>query len=110
MNRSAFRKALFTVLTDKLNDGKLIILDKFDATRKTSELAKKFSGLVTKAGLGKKFALVIPAHNKDLENAASNLPHSKVMVATQLNILDLMRYDMIIMQDAIPVIEKTYLK
>jgi large subunit ribosomal protein L4 len=36
-NRSAFRKALFTVLTDKVNDKKLVILESFDKTAKTSE-------------------------------------------------------------------------
>ena len=110
MNRPAFRKALFTVLTDKLNDQKLIVLDKLDQTAKTKELAAKLSAFATKAGLGKKYLVVLSEHNKDLEKAVRNLAHAKILTANNLNILDLMKYDMIVMQDALPVIEKTYLK
>ena len=109
MNRPAFRKALFTVLTDKLNDHKLIVLDKFDPTAKTKELANKLNLVASKAGLGKKYLLVLAEYNKDLENASGNIPNMKVIVATQLNILDLMKHDLLITQDALPVIEKTYL-
>src|SRR5688572_14204567 len=34
MNRSAFRKALFTILTDKVNEKKLVVIDKIDSTAK----------------------------------------------------------------------------
>jgi large subunit ribosomal protein L4 len=110
MNRSTFRKALFTVLTDKLNEKTLVIIDKLDSTAKTGELAKKLTAISGKAGLGKKHLLIVAAHDKELQKAAGNLANTKVMVATQLNVMDLLRHDAMIMADAIPVIEKTYLK
>ncbi len=110
MNKSASRKALFTVLTDKLNGNKLIIVDKFDSTAKTKDLANKLKIIASNAGFGNKYSIVLAAHNKDLEKAGRNLASSKVMFANQLNVMDLMRYDTIITQDALKVIEQTYLK
>jgi ribosomal protein L4 len=54
--------------------------------------------------------LIIPAHNKDLEHAAQNLTDVKVLTAGQLNIFDLLKYDLIVLKDAFKVIEQTYLK
>src|SRR3990167_2786217 len=110
MNRSAFRKALFTVLTDKFKESKLIVVDKIGQTAKTGELGKQLNTIAAKAGLGKKFILIIATHNAELENAARNLPNVKILPATHLNVLDLMRADAIVTADALPIIEKTYLK
>jgi large subunit ribosomal protein L4 len=110
MNKSALRKALFTILTDKVNDKKLVIVENFDNTAKTKELATRLNNLATKAGLGKKYILVLATHNKDLERAARNLENTKVVYADQLNVLDLLKHDAMVLKDALPVIEKTYLK
>ena len=110
MNRSAFRKALFTVLTDKANDKKLIIVENLDTTAKSKELANKLANLASKAGLGRKYILVTATHNKELERAAKNIVNVKIIVASQLNVLDLLSHDALILKDALPVIEQTYLK
>src|SRR3989338_6428010 len=72
MNRSAWPKALFTVLTDKFKESKLIVVDKIGQTAKTGELAKQLNTIAAKAGLGKKFILIIATHNAALEKAALN--------------------------------------
>jgi len=110
MNRSAFKKALFTVLTDKVNEKKLVVVENFDTTAKSKELGAKLSNLATKAGLGSKYVLVLAAKNAELERAARNLVDVKVLYADQLNLLDLLKYDSMFMKDSLPVIEKTYLK
>lgn len=110
MNRSAFRKALFTVLTDKVNEQKLVIVENFDTTAKSKELSQKLSALAAKAGLGSKYILVLASNNRELERASRNLPGVKVLYADQLNLLDLLKYDSIVLKDALPVIERTYLK
>ncbi len=110
LNRSAFRKALFTVLTDKVNDKKLVIVENLDATVKSKELAKKLSTIAVSAGLSSKYILVLADHNRDLERAARNLENVKVVTADSLNILDVLGHDCIILKDALPIIEKTYLK
>lgn len=110
MNRAAFRKALFTILTDKANDKKLVIIENFDKTAKTAELATRLNDLAAKTGLGKKYVLILDQHSTELERAARNLSYIKVIYANQLNVLDLLKYDMMILKEALPVIEKTYLK
>ncbi|MDP4001053.1 MAG: 50S ribosomal protein L4 [bacterium] len=110
MNRQAFRKALFTVLTDKLNEKKIIVIDNFKTTNKTKELAASLKELSKKVGLGKKYVLILDKYNPELERAANNLSFVKILTANNLNIFDLLKYDPIVIKDAIPVIEKTYLK
>jgi large subunit ribosomal protein L4 len=110
MNRSAFRKALFTVLSDKIRDKKLIVVDKLETVTKTKELSGMLARIADRSGLGKKFALVIPVPNKDLERAGRNLSGAKVLIASQLNVVDLLKYDSIVMKDSLDIIEKTYLK
>jgi large subunit ribosomal protein L4 len=114
MNRSAFRKALFTVLTDKLNDKKVAVLDKIEAISKTKDLASQLKNLAGKAGFENqvkgKFVLILAKHDNQLERAAKNLPNTTVLVANQLNIVDLLKHDLIVTQAALEVIEKTYLK
>ncbi|HEX9503886.1 MAG TPA: 50S ribosomal protein L4 [Patescibacteria group bacterium] len=110
LNQSMFRKALFTVLTDKVNEHKLVIVENFDKLAKTKELASRLGTLASKAGLGKKYLLVLDTYNKELERSSRNLPNAKVIYANQLNVLDLMKYDALILKEALPIIEKTYLK
>jgi len=110
MNRSEFRKALFTVLTDKVSASKLFIVDKIESTAKTRDLVKLLAGFSGKMALDKNRLLVLAGHDKNLENAGRNIPNTKILVASQLNILDLMKHDVIVTKEALAVIEKTYLK
>jgi large subunit ribosomal protein L4 len=110
MNRSAFRKAIFSILSDKISENKLIVVDQIDDTVKTSDLAKKIRGLAEKSSLGKKQLLILPAHNTNLARAARNLTNVKVLAANQLNAVDLLNHDLIVLKEAIPAIEKVYLK
>jgi large subunit ribosomal protein L4 len=110
LNRSAFRKALFTVLTDKVNENKLVIVESFDKLSKTKELAARLNNLAAKAGLGKKYILILDTQSKELDRAARNLANAKVMYANQLNVIDLLKYDAMVLKEALPIIEKTYLK
>jgi large subunit ribosomal protein L4 len=109
MNKSAIRKALFSILTDKVNEQKLIIVENLDNTGKTKELAAKLAIVAEKAGFGKKYLLVLATQNKDLERAGRNLENVNVLYANQLNVLDLLKHDTMILKDALPIIEKTYL-
>lgn len=110
LNRSSFKKALFTILSDKVKENKVAVLDKLETINKTKELSGLLNRVADKAGLGKRYVLVLATHNKDIENAGNNLPNVKVLVASQLNVLDLMKYNPILTKDAFEVIEKTYLK
>ncbi len=110
VNRPVFRKAVFTVLSDKLKEGKLVIVDNFNLTApKTKDLVKQISEFIKKTRLGKKVALIIPKEQPAVERAARNAANILVLVASRLNIMDLLKYDLVITKEAIGVIEKTYL-
>lgn len=110
MNQSAFHKSLFTVLSDKVKENRLAVVDSFDTVNKTKELSGRLAIIATAAGLGKKLLLVIPKVNPELVRAAQNLINVKVLVANQLNVLDLINHDLIFVKDSLEVIEKVYLK
>jgi large subunit ribosomal protein L4 len=110
MNRSAFRKALFTVLSDRLAEKKIVAIESAPEIAKTKELAINLQSFSENVGLGKKILLVLDKHNKDLERAAKNLPNVKIITANCLNIFDLLRFDAVVLKEALPIIEKTYLK
>lgn len=110
MNRSEFRKALFTILTDKVASQKLVIVDKIESTAKTKDLVKLLKGFSAKTSLAAKRLVVIDKHNEEIENASRNIKGTKVLVANQLNVLDLLKHDVIMTSASLPVIEKTYLK
>jgi large subunit ribosomal protein L4 len=110
MNRSEFRKALFTVLTDKLASQKLVIVEKIESTAKTKDLAKLLKNLSAKTSLAAKTLVVLDKHNEEIENAGRNLKGTKVLVANQLNVMDLLKHDVIMTRESVGVIEKTYLK
>jgi large subunit ribosomal protein L4 len=110
MNKSAFKKALFTVLTDKFVDNKLAILDKLENVSKTKDLAQQLKAFSGKAGLASKQVLILAATDVMIARAAKNLPNTKVLTANQLNIIDLLANDIILTKGALDIIEKTYLK
>lgn len=110
MNRSAFRKALFTVLSEKTKDNHLIILEKLEDTSKTKQLNQILMDISAKTGLGEKFVLVVPDNRADLVRATKNLENVKVIKANHLNVLDLINNNTVILKDALAVIERTYLK
>ncbi|MBI2356312.1 MAG: 50S ribosomal protein L4 [Candidatus Doudnabacteria bacterium] len=110
LNKNAFRKALFTILSDKLLSNKLVVLDDFPEVEKTSQFQKTISEIAKPAGLGIKVALIIPKSNKKIMQAARNLGDFKVLAASQLNIIDLLKHDLVITEEALSVIEESYLK
>lgn len=115
INKKMKRQGLFTVLSDKAQSGRLLVLDDLEMGEgKTRELQKKLQDLAAKAeglDLKKRILLIIPQKNAKLEQAARNLPQVKINTSTSLNILDLLAAEtVIIFKDALPIIEKTYLK
>lgn len=110
MNRSQFRKALFTVLTDKVASNQLVIVDKIESNGKTSELVKTMKQFASKTSLSNKQLLITATVDKNLEKASSNIPGMKVLSASTLNIVDLLNHNVIVTKDALAVIEQVYLK
>ncbi|MEN2983921.1 MAG: 50S ribosomal protein L4 [Dictyoglomaceae bacterium] len=105
MRRLAIRSALST----KLKENNLIILDKIELSQpKTKEFVK----ILDNFGLSNSSVLVsLPKKNELIKRATSNIKNVKTMVASCLNVYDLLKYDYLILTiDAIPVLEEAFLK
>lgn len=108
INKKMKQKALFMVLTSKIKDNELILLDKLELKEpKTKSIAKLLESILKKK---KKNALiVIPKKDENIIRANRNIPYSKTLRADSLNVLDLLSFKYLIMpKEAIKIIEKTY--
>jgi len=106
------RKALFCVLSQKLKDKEIFVLDKFESfeekpkTKKMLEILKNIFKEKPKSLL-----LVLAKKQKNVLLSARNLPKTKIILADSLNALDLANFKYLLMEkEAISVIEKVFLK
>ena len=91
--RGKRRGALRSVLSAKVRDGKLVVVDTLDlAEPKTKELIKVLAGL----GVSGSALLVDEPGNENLMLSARNVPHYKASLSTALNVVDLLRYDTVV--------------
>lgn len=129
VNKKMKTKALFMCFSDKTNNSALTILDNLTLTKgKTNELVKVIKNLKTvlalktksEKNINKSFDLkkhklslliIIDKSDKLIFNAGSNLMNLKITTADSLNVLDLLKYEKVLMTEAcLAVMEKTYLK
>ena len=112
VNKKMKRAALFTVLSKKLKDGEVKVVDTLvtDAP-KTKILADALRNMLTmKKGAKRYDALLVPAGaNALVFRASSNLQKTKAIDATSLNIYDIVNHkNLLLEKDSIAVIEKHY--
>ncbi len=103
MNKKERRKALFVVLSSKLSNKELILVDniKFD-TIKTKNMVEVLKALP----IEKNVLMAISEKNEMIEKSASNLPQLKTILVNYLNIKDLLKYKtLILMKDSLAFIE-----
>ncbi len=113
INKKMKKKALFMVLTSKVKDNELILLDKLEAKEpKTKTMAETLKNLFKEDIKNKKQPSVLVVISKKDENiirAARNIPKTKILRADSLNVLDILSFKYLLMpKEAIKVIEKTY--
>jgi large subunit ribosomal protein L4 len=100
------KAAIRSVLSDKAQAGKIKIIGKITlAQAKTKEMVKVLEAL----GIKKSALLVLPANDVAIERASKNIKGVKVVLGKALNVYDMLKHDeMIIMKDAVPVLEEAY--
>lgn len=101
------RTALKVVLTSKLQDKQIVILDSFDlAEVKTKAFAQAITGL----GL-KKAVVITPGSNENLERSSRNIADCKVLRVDGLNCYDLLNHThLVILKDSLAGIEARLMK
>lgn len=92
MNKKEKRLALFSSLTSKVNDKKLIVLDNFNLDEvKTKKFVKVMDNLkVTKA------LVVLEGDNKNVVLSGRNIPTVKVLPINGINTYDVMKYETLV--------------
>ncbi|MCT7684050.1 MAG: 50S ribosomal protein L4 [Lactobacillus iners] len=102
MPRKARRLAIKSVLSQKVADGNLIVLDQLTlATPKTKDLKAIFSAIKVS---GK---VLVVSDDKNVQLSGKNLPQVKVVPVNGLNVVDAVDYKKLLLtQDAIKRIEE----
>ena len=100
------RLALKGVLTSKVNDGNMLVLDKLSLTApKTREVAKVLSNL----GVKKSALLVLAGPDDTVTRASANIAGLETAYVNTINVLDILKSEkFIITQDAVKLVEEVY--
>ena len=107
MNRSARRKALAMVLTDKVMHDAFVAVDSLELSEaKTKRVALMLKKLPLS---GKKTLIVLEPENRAVVRAAKNLPRVTTISAASLNVVDLITHENVVAsRSAIEALTKTY--
>ncbi len=119
INKKMKRKALLMCLSDKVSSGRLVIIDKIKLPQaKTKEMTKLINNLKLKIYNFKKNELsakkgstmiILPQSDLELSRAANNLPHLRTIRADSLNVIDLLKFNYLVLpQESIKKIVEVY--
>jgi len=99
MNKKERRLAINVLLSDKVRNNKLIVLDKLSLKEiKTSEMVKVFKALPEH----NKILLALKEKDEVIMKSANNLPNVKNLLLSYLNVKDLLKYDtLVLLKDSI---------
>ncbi|NTU66387.1 MAG: 50S ribosomal protein L4 [Candidatus Moranbacteria bacterium] len=87
INKKMNQKAIAIVLSAKLKDSEIIVVDKFEfKDKKTKEVAKTVANLKIKG----KTLMAFSDNEKDLRSASRNIEKMENILTSQLNVLDML--------------------
>lgn len=113
LNKKAKVKALAMTLTDKANHKQIFVVDKIELPElKTKAFVAMMKEFVGNAALtGKKQLLVVPSGRLGIARTVRNIPTITAIPAATLNLVEVLKADnVLILQDSLPVLEKTFVK
>jgi len=101
------RLALFSVLSSKVLDDKIIILNQL----KLAEIkTQKMEEILSKLKIDNPVLLAIDKKDEKVQKSARNLPYLKISLVQNLNILDLLKYEyLLITKDSINKLAEIYI-
>lgn len=107
INKKERRKAMLMMLSAKVSDDKLLVLEKLELPAiKTKQLA----GILAKLPSKNKRTLLVQGSPKDtIVKSARNIPRVTTIAANSLNVIDILRNDYLLLpQETVGIIEKTF--
>ena len=105
MNKKEKRAALKSVLTDRVNEGKLVVVDelKFDAP-KTKEFVRVLANLKAEDAL-----VVLSENDLNTVKSANNIPTVQTALTNTINVYDILKHDVLVIEKAaVEKIEEVY--
>ena len=95
--------ALKSVLTSKVQEGKLIVVDNIDLQEiKTKEIIKFLANISVTKGL-----IMLENKNLNVQASTRNIANMKTTLVNTINVFDLLKYDnLVVTQDAIKKLEE----
>ncbi|MCR4838480.1 MAG: 50S ribosomal protein L4 [Eubacterium sp.] len=105
MNKRERQIALFSALTSKVQDEKMIVVDELSMdVPKTAAFAEILKNLKAESAL-----VVTKDKNDNVVLSARNIPDVATTISTSINVYDILKYDsLIITKDAAQAIEEVY--
>lgn len=106
VNKKMKTKALFMVLSEKLKNNKILVLDTFAIEKpSTKNMLKMLSTLSVKT----KALMALDQKDEKVIKSVNNIPNISLIASDSMNIVDLMKNDMLIINaKGIEKIEETY--
>jgi large subunit ribosomal protein L4 len=94
MNRKERRKALFCVLSSKLKNKELVVLDDIKLKEiKTKAMIDVFNNIKYE----KNVLLTLSEKNEMIEKSANNIAFAKTVLVSYLNVKDLLKYKTLVL-------------
>ena len=105
INKKEARLALFSALTAKVNDDKLIILDSLTMDEpKTKEFAKILENIKASKAL-----VITDEDSKNVVLSARNIPDVKTEARNEINVYDILKADSLVMtKDAVKALDEVH--
>ena len=106
LNKKEKRLAIRSVLSSKVLENELTVVDKLELKEiKTKSMVKAFADLKIEG----KTLVILPEKNLNVQASTNNIEGKKVILANQINIYDLLRYNNLVLTlDTVKKLEEVY--
>lgn len=96
MNRKERQRALFCVLSSKVQNNALVVVKKLEVKEIST---KAMNTIMTALPLGKTALVALHEKNEKVEKSISNLKTVKAISASYLNMADLLKYETLVVSE-----------
>ena len=106
INKKEKQLAIKSVLSSKVNEKELIVVDKLDLKEiKTQEMVKTLNNV---KAIGKTL-IVLPENNENVQKSARNIEGVKATIVSTINVYDLVKYqNLVLTVDSVKKLEEVY--
>ena len=106
INKKERQLAIKSVLSSKVNEKELIVIDKLDLKEiKTAEMVKTLNNVKATG----KTLIVLPENNENVQKSARNIEGVKASIVETINVYDLVKYkNLVVTVDTVKKLEEVY--